>query len=208
MTVELGRAAHVRSGIQIEVVTVAWMVLEALIAVGAGIAASSLLLIAFGVDSLIELVSGLVLLWRLIVEAQGGDVGRAEGAEGRARWIVAIALAVLCAYVLATAIYGLVTQERPESSPVGIALAIAAMLVMPWLAFTKRRIAGQIDSEALRADAACSLTCGYMAGTVLLGLALNAALHWWWAEDVAALGFLFWLLGETREAFEEARESA
>lgn len=206
MTVELGRAAQVRSGIQTEVFTVAWMVLEALIALGAGIAASSLLLIAFGVDSLIELVSGVVLLWRLIVEAQGGDIGRAEGAERRARWIVAIALVLLCAYVLATATYGLVTQERPESSPVGIALAIAATIVMPWLAFTKSRIAGQIDSEALRGDAACSLTCGYMAGTVLVGLALNAALHWWWAEYLAALGFLLWLVGEAREAFDEARE--
>ena len=77
---------------------------------------------------------------------------------------------------------------------------------MPILGMRKRRIASRIDSSALRGDAASSFTCGYMAGAVLLGVGLNALFHWWWAEDVASLLFLFWLVGETREALEEARE--
>jgi divalent metal cation (Fe/Co/Zn/Cd) transporter len=117
------------------------------------------------------------------------------------------ALVGLCIYVLATAGYGLVTRGRPEGSPVGIGLSLAAVVVMPLLALGKRRAASQIGSEALEGDAASSLTCGYMAATVLVGLALNALLGWWWAEDVAALVFLVWLVGEIREAIEEAREA-
>ena len=181
------------------------MVIEAVVAIGAGIVAGSLLLIAFGLDSVIELVSGTVLLWRLSVEAGGGSLEQAEAAERRAIRIVAAALALLCIYVLATAIYGLIAHVKPESSPVGIGLTLAAVVVMPWLAVSKRRIARRIDSEALAGDSASSLTCGYMAATVLVGLALDALFHWWWAEDVAALVFLFWLAGETQEALEEAR---
>ncbi len=117
-----------------------------------------------------------------------------------------MSLALLCVYVLASAIYGLATHAQPESSPVGIGIAAAAVLVMPALAVSKRRLATRLSSGALRGDAASSLTCAYMAATVLVGLLLNAVFHWWWAEDLAALVFLFWLVGETREALEEARE--
>lgn len=120
-------------------------------------------------------------------------------------WVVSVALALLCLYVLVTAILGLVLRSHPEGSPLGIAISAAAVLVMPWLWFTKRRIATRISSGALGGDAASSLTCGYMAGAVLVGVLLNALFHWWWAEDVAALVFLFFLIAETREALEEAR---
>ena len=120
--------------------------------------------------------------------------------------MVAVSLVLLCVYVLVTAAYGLITQARPDSSLAGIIISIAALIVMPVLGVTKRRIASRIDSSALRGDAASSFTCGYMAGAVLLGVGLNALFHWWWAEDVASLLFLFWLVGETREALEEARE--
>ena len=208
MTAEAARAADVRTGVRLEVFTVVWMVIEAAVSLGAGIVAGSILLTAFGIDSVIELISGSILLWRLSTEANGGDAERVEWAEQKAAWVVAITLALLCLYVLVSAIYGLATQSKPESSPVGIGISLAAVLVMPYLAFSKRRIARRIGSDALRGDAAESLTCGYMAGTVLVGLLLNAVFHWWWAEDLAALGFLFWLLGETREALEEAREGA
>ncbi|TMD41323.1 MAG: hypothetical protein E6I90_13995 [Chloroflexi bacterium] len=112
---------------------------------------------------------------------------------------------VVEAAVLFTSIYGLVTRSRSEGSAIGIAISASAILVMPWLAFTKRRIAARIDSGALRGDAASSLTCGYMAGAVLVGVLLNTLFHWWWAEDVAALVFLIFLFQETREALEEAR---
>lgn len=207
MSVNVSRAAQVRTGVRIEVFTVSWMVIEAAVSIGAGILARSALLTAFGLDSVIELLSGAILLRRLLEEAKEGNTQRVERAEHRAAWIVALALTLLCVYVLLTAVYGLVTHAQPESSLVGIAVSIAAVIVMPWLALVKRRIAKRIDSAALRGDAASSLTCGYMAATVLVGLALNALFHWWWAEGIAALVFLFWLIGETREAFAEARES-
>lgn len=199
------RAALVRSGVRVEYFTVAWMVVEAVVSIGAGVLAGSLLLVAFGLDSVIELVSGSILLWRLSVQATGGAAERVERAEQRAAWVVAISLSLLYVYVLGSALVGLVTHTKPESAPVGIAVAAAAVLVMPWLGVTKRRLAARLDSGALRGDAASSFTCGYMAVTVLVGLGLNAALHWWWAEYLAALVFLFWLIGETREAFADAR---
>jgi divalent metal cation (Fe/Co/Zn/Cd) transporter len=206
MGVQAKRVAQVRLGIWVEIFTVLWMVVEAVVSIGAGIAARSALLTAFGIDSVIELVSGAMLLWRLSVEARGEDTKYIERAEQRAAWVVAVVLALLCVYVLATAVYGLLTQSRPENSLVGIAISIAAFVVMPILGITKRRIAARIGSSALRGDAASSFTCGYMAGAVLLGVGLNALFHWWWAEDVASLLFLFWLIGETREAVEEAPE--
>jgi divalent metal cation (Fe/Co/Zn/Cd) transporter len=166
--------------------------------------AGSLLLVAFGLDSVIELASGGVLLWRLSVEAWGNTLERVERAEHRAAWVVAVSLALLCLFVLVSAGYGLLTREKPDTSLVGIALSLAAVIVMPGLGITKRRIAARIDSGTLRGDAASSFTCGYMAATVLVGLALNALFHWWWAEDLAALVFLIWLVLETREALEEA----
>jgi divalent metal cation (Fe/Co/Zn/Cd) transporter len=206
MTLDASRASGLRRGVRLEILTVVWMVLEAAVALGAGLVARSFLLTAFGMDSVIELVSGSILLWRLSLESRGSDVARVEAAEHRATWFVAVTLGLLCLYVLATSIYGLVTQSKPDSSPVGILVSLGAVVVMPYLGISKRRVAARIQSDALRGDAAESFTCGYMAATVLVGLALNALLHWWWAEDVAALVFLFWLAGETREAFEEARE--
>lgn len=200
------QVAEVRDGIRLEVFTVVWMVIEAAVSIGAGVVAGSLLLTAFGIDSVIELVSGGILLWRLSVQARGGASERVERAERRASWVVSISLALLCVYVLVSAIYGLLTRSKPDASLVGIGMAAVAALVMPWLGVTKRRLAARLDSAALRGDAASSFTCGYMAVTVLVGLLLNALFQWWWAEYLAALVFLFWLVGETREAVEEARE--
>ncbi len=205
MSIQANRVTEVRRGVHIEIFTVLWMVVEAAVSIGAGVLAGSALLTAFGLDSVVELVSGAILLWRLLVEARGEDAEHIKRAEHRAAWVVSVALALLCLYVLGTSIYGLVTRSRPEGSAPGIAISATAVLVMPWLAFTKRRIAARIDSGALRGDAASSLTCGYMAGAVLVGVLLNTLFHWWWAEDVAALVFLIFLFQETREALEEAR---
>jgi divalent metal cation (Fe/Co/Zn/Cd) transporter len=206
MSVQIDRAARVRTGVRVEVFTVLWMIVEAAVSIGAGVLAGSALLIAFGLDSVIELVSGAILLWRLWGEERGEATERVERAEHLAAWVVAFALALLCLYVLVTSIYGLVTRTRPEGSLVGIVITAAAVVVMPLLGLTKRRLAARLGSSALRGDAASSFTCGYMAVTVLLGVGLNALFQWWWAEYVAALVFLFWLAGETREAFEVARE--
>jgi divalent metal cation (Fe/Co/Zn/Cd) transporter len=203
--VDAARTTAVRSGIRIEIITVIWMTIEMAVSIVAGIAAGSILLIAFGIDSLIELISGGILLWRLLVERRGGDVEQVERAEHKAAWVVAIALALLCAYVLISAVYGLIVHAKPESSTLGISISAAAVLFMPYLATVKRRISSRIQSEALAGDAVSSITCAYMAGTVLVGLVFNAFFGWWWVENVAALLFLVWLLRETWEAFDEAR---
>lgn len=197
------RLSQVRLGVAIEIMTVLWMIVEAAVSIGAGILATSALLIAFGLDSIIELISGGILLWRLALEAQGKQTEQVARRSARATWIVALSLALLCVYVLVTATWGLVTQARSQESLLGISMAVAAVLVMPVLGMSKRRIAIHIGGAALRGDAASSFTCGYMAGTVLLGVGFNALLHWWWAEDAASLIFLLWLIGETREAFED-----
>jgi divalent metal cation (Fe/Co/Zn/Cd) transporter len=204
---ELARAAQIKLGIRIEVITVIWMTIEMAVSLAAGLAAHSFLLTAFGLDSLIELVSGGILLWRLQVEARGDQLLRVEDAERRAAKFVAIMLGLLCGYVAVSAMYGLVVHSRPESSVAGLAVTSAAVVLMPYLAVTKRRISKAIDSAALAADAVNSITCGFMAGTVLLGLGLTLLFGWWWAESAAAVLFLVWLVRETLEAFEEARQS-
>jgi divalent metal cation (Fe/Co/Zn/Cd) transporter len=181
------------------------MLVEAAVAIGAGIAAHSVLLLAFGIDSVIELASGAILLWRLATEARGDSLERVEWAERLASWGVGIALVLLCVYVLASGIAGLLVHNQPERSPIGIGLAVAALLVMPLLAQRKRMLAERLSSPALRGDAACSITCAYMAATLLFGLALNALFGWWWADSLAALALLVWLVPEARETLESAR---
>lgn len=200
-----GRAGQVRAGVRIEVVTVVWMAVEAVVAIGAGVLARSVLLTSFGLDSVIELVTGGVLLWRLATEARGGSLERVEHAEVRAAWVTGVGLVVLGIYVVATSVLSLLVSNRADRSLVGIGLAVAAVLGMPALARRKRIIAARIGSAALRGDAACSITCAYMASTLLAGLALNAMFGWWWADSLAALALLYWLVPEAREALEGTR---
>ena len=202
------RFTALRSGIRLEAITVVWMTLEGMLAIGSGVIAGSILLIAFGLDSVIELISGILLLWRLSAEAQSNAIERIENAERRATWLSALLLVLLCLYVAITIVVGLVWRIEPESSLPGILVSLGALIIMPVLAHLKRGVNTHLNSAALRADIAESVTCAYMAGTVLGGLALNVAFGWWWAEYVAAAGFLYWLIGETREAFEAARGNA
>jgi divalent metal cation (Fe/Co/Zn/Cd) transporter len=199
------RDTDIQAGVRIEMVTIGWMLIEAAVAIGAGIGAHSVLLTAFGADSVIELLSGGALLWRLQTEARGGSLERVEWAENRAAWIAGVALAVLCAYIVVTSMAGLWLHNLPERSPLGLGLAMAAVIIMPVLFRRKRTIAAHLNSAALRADAACSLTCAYMAGTLLVGLGLTAALGWWWADSVAALVLLIFIVPEARETLESAR---
>jgi len=200
------RAAALKRGVRLEIVTVSWMVVEAAVAIGSGIAALSVLLIAFGLDSVIELLSAGVLLWRLRVEVRDGDTERVEKIERRAERISAALLLLLCLFLVVTIVLGLLNHVEPETSPMGIFVAIAAVVLMPMLARRKQRVNMTLQSPALRADIAESVTCAYMAGTVLLGLLLNSLLGWWWFEYVAAVALLYWLVSETREAWEAVRE--
>ena len=201
---DVTRAAAVRRGVRLEVFTVGWMVAEAVIAVGAGVAAKSVLLTAFGFDAVVELISGIVLLQLLATEAGGADTGRVKRLERTTTRISAALLVLLCAYVVLTSIAGLVTGLRPDPSPVGLAVAAAALLAMPLLARAKYRVNRVIGSASLRADIAETVSCAYLAAITLAGLGLSMLFGWWWAEYLAAVALLIWLVPETREAIEAA----
>jgi divalent metal cation (Fe/Co/Zn/Cd) transporter len=198
--------ATLRTGIRLEVFTVAWMLVEAVLAIGAGIAARSVLLTGFGFDSVIELLSGVTLLWRLSSEARGLSTPRLESVERRATRISAALLVLLCVYLLVFGLGGLFVGLRPEGSVLGVVVAAAAVIVMPGLAWRKRQANVTIGSAALRADIAETITCAYMAAATLAGAGLNLLFGWWWAEYLGALALLIFIAMETREAIEAARD--
>lgn len=202
--VDRTRAAAVRRGVRLEVITVAWMVAEAVIAVGAGVAAKSVLLTAFGFDAVVELLSGIVLLQLLATEAGGADSGRVERLERTTTRISAALLVLLCAYVVLTSAAGLAIRIKPEPSVIGLGVAAVALVAMPLLARAKLGVNGVINSASLRADIAETLSCAYLAAITLAGIGLSMVLGWWWAEYVAAFALLIWLVPETREAVEAA----
>lgn len=199
------RQRHVRLGIWIELATIAWMVVEAAVALMAGFSARSVSLEGFGLDSVIELIAGGILLWRLDVERRGADLEQVERAERRAAWVTAYSLFALALYLFLDSALTLFTRTRSAISWWGLGLAVAAALVMPLLWQGKLRVAERIGSKALKADAACSVTCAYMAVTLLLGLLLNRLFGWWWADPLAGLALIYFLVREGREALHEAR---
>lgn len=201
----VNRAGQIRLGIWIELVAFVWMVIEASIAIAAGFTAHSISLEGFGIDSIIELLAGGVLLWRLLVEQRGASIEVVERAERRAAWITAISLLGLALYIVADSAFALVTQSHPQASGWGIGLAIAAAIIMPLLWQGKLRVAKRIGSAALKADAACSVTCAYMSFTLLVGLLLNKFFGLWWADPLAALILVYFIVHEGREALHEAR---
>lgn len=204
MATAAARGAAIERGIRLEVVTIAWMIAEALLAIGAGIAARSVLLTAFGFDSVVELLSGIVLWRRLKFEAQGRSRDGIERMERTAARISGVLLILLCAYIVATSLGGLLLGLKPEGSILGIAVSGAALVVMPLLALAKRRANREIGSASLRADIAETITCAYLAAITLVGIALSSLLGFWWLQYVAAVALLIWLVPETREALEAA----
>ena len=199
------RAVSVRRGVSIEIVSIGWMIVEAAVAVGAGLTAHSLALVAFGVDSIIELVAGTVLLWRLTIEANGASLERVQRAEKTSSWVVGTALLLLAAYIAVASIDKLWMHQGAESSYLGIGLAVASGVIMPYLSRAKKRIGVEIGSKALRADGSCSMVCAYMAWTVLAGVILTALLGWWWIDSIAALALVYYVVKEGWEAVQEAR---
>jgi divalent metal cation (Fe/Co/Zn/Cd) transporter len=195
------RTDLLRRGLRLEWLTAAWMAIEASVAIGSGVTSHSLSLIAFGADSLIELASAGVLLWRLNVEThQGAEVS--EKIEQRASRIGGALLFALAAYVVVSAAYGLWTREGQEFSTPGLILAVLAIPVMWWLAKSKMRVADQMGSRALRADAVESITCGYLSGVVVFGLLVQLLMPgWWWVDSVTSLAIVCFLLNEGREAW-------
>ena len=198
---EATRPDLIRRALRLEGFTAAWMLVEAAVALGSGIAAHSLSLIAFGADSGIELASAGVLLWRLDVEMRRG-AEFPERIEQRASRVGGALLFGLAAYAVISAAYGLWMREGQEFSTPGLVLTVLAMPVMWWLATAKIRIADQIGSRALRADAVESITCGYLSGVVVLGLLIQLFMPgWWWVDDVASLAIVVLLVKEGHEAW-------
>jgi cation diffusion facilitator family transporter len=193
-----------QKALSLEYFTVGWNVLEGVIAITAGILASSIALVSFGLDSYIEVASGAVLIWRL---RKHEDKEEEEKAEKRAILLVGVTFLALALYVSYESIKKLIVQEPPVESLIGILLAIVSLIVMPLLAWQKRKVAAQIHSRALAADALETLVCSYLSLTLLVGLGLNAWLGWWWADPLAALVMVFFLVREGWEAIEEGRQA-
>lgn len=207
MNAGVTRSGALREGIALETVSVVWMVVEAGVAIGAGVAARSVLLTGFGLDSVIELLSAVLLLWRLTAEGRNEDLERVERMERRAAWLAALLLVLLALYLVVSSVVGLAIRFEPENSWPGLLVAALAVIVMPALGWRKRAVASKLHSAALRADAVESMACAYLALATLLGVGASAVLGWWWAEYAAALVLAVLVLREAREAFREARES-
>jgi divalent metal cation (Fe/Co/Zn/Cd) transporter len=189
-----------RRGLWLEYLTIGWNVGEAVIAVAAGIAARSIALVAFGFDSSIEVFAASVVVWQFRAELRGHvDDDR----ERRALKLIAVTFFVLAAYVTAQAVRDVVVDEEAEASLVGVGLASVSLVVMPTLAWLKRRAGRALNSSTLVADSAETFLCSWLSAVLLIGLLLNATVGWWWADPLAALGIAFLALREGIEAWHD-----
>jgi divalent metal cation (Fe/Co/Zn/Cd) transporter len=179
---------------RVQTITIVWMSVEASVSLFVAWRATSPALLAFGGDSAIELLSAVVVLWRFRVSDAHED------AERRAASTAGVLLFVLAGCVLATSVMALLGYSEPKPTFLGIAILVAAAVVMPWLAKEKRRLSGATGSAALRADAAQSALCAYLSLIALAGLAINSIWHLKWADPIAALAILPLIVWEGREA--------
>jgi divalent metal cation (Fe/Co/Zn/Cd) transporter len=194
------RSALISQAFQLEYVTIGWMVIEAAVAIGSGVAARSIVLMAFGIDSLIELASAVVLLWRLDVELRRGE-RFAEHAERTAARIGAILLMALALYVVASAGWKLWTRQGAEFSLPGLIVSAIAIPIMYILSRRKLRLADALGSRALRADAIESITCGWLAFVVVGAVAAQLVIDVWWLDPLVSLGIVWLLVKGGREAW-------
>jgi divalent metal cation (Fe/Co/Zn/Cd) transporter len=197
----VGRKHALAHASQLEYVTIGWNILEGLIAVLAAHAAGSVALLGFGIDSFVESASGGVLLWRLAAERTPRDQEGIEELDRRARKTVGLSLFLLAAFVVFDSAWTLWHGDKPEPSPIGIALTAVSIGVMWWLARAKRRVARTLGSRALEADSFQTTACFWLSIIVLCGVGLNAAFDWWWADPAAALGMTWFIVREGREAW-------
>lgn len=183
----IDRPLLIRRGLHLGYATLAYNSAEAAVALAAGIAAGSVVLVGFGADSVIELTAGLAALWRLHADV---DAGRRGAVERTSRRVIGACFVTLALYVAVDAGRSLVERQRPGESTAGLVLAAASLVTMPILAGGKRRVARGIGSGALASEARQTLLCGYLSAILLSGLLLNALLGWWWADPVAALAMV------------------
>lgn len=188
------RAALLRRGIHLEWITIGWNTIEAGVAIAAGVVAHSIVLVAFGLDSAIEIFSATVTLGHL----QGGAD---EARERRATRLVAGSLVALALYVTVESVLSFLTHSKPHTSTAGIVISAAALIVMPLLSAAKRRVGRALENPTLLVDSVETLLCAAFSGAALIGVSLNAAFGWWWADPVAALFIAAFALREGREAW-------
>ncbi len=194
-----GTAARLRrQGFLLEYVSMAWMTLEAAIAIAAGVGAHSIALIGFGLDSVIEFVAGAVVIWEL----RGADQER----ERSATRLIGVTFFILAGYVAVEAIRDLITHARPHASLPGLAITVAALIVMPTLAVGKRHVGRALNNRPLLADAAETTFCALLSAATILGLGMNAVFRWGWADPLAALVIAGLAVREGLEAWEDSDE--
>ncbi len=194
------RVALIRQAFRLEWLTVGWMLIEGAVALGSGLATHSLTLTAFGTDSVIELISAGVLIWRLDAELRHGRQvsERVERIAGR---IGGTLLFLLAAYIVMSAGWRLWLREGEAFSIPGLLVALLAMPIMTWLARRKIAIAEALGSRAMRADAVESITCGWLSLVIVVGLLADLVFGAWWVDAVTALAIVWFVLKEAREAW-------
>jgi divalent metal cation (Fe/Co/Zn/Cd) transporter len=185
----LGRRAQLLAG-----ASVTYNGIEAVIAITAGIVAGSVALVGFGLDSIVEVSSGLIILWQFRHKIP-------DSREQQALRLMAVSFFVLAAYVTFESVRALVTGHDPDSSPVGIALAIASLIIMPFLSWAQRRTGKALGSNAVVADSTQTLLCTYLSAVLLVGLVLNTTLGWSWADPIVGLVIAAVAVKEGREAW-------
>jgi divalent metal cation (Fe/Co/Zn/Cd) transporter len=176
------RRALEQRGRRLQWATIAWNSAEILVTIGLGMAAQSLALIAFGLDSLVEVFASLVVIWHMTPSSADPQLR-----SNRALRLVGVSFAVLSAYLVAAALRALVVHEHPESSPAGIVYLLVTAVVMFGLARWKRRTGTALNSDAFQAEASMTFLDGWLASSILAALVLNLVLGWWWADPLAAL---------------------
>ena len=183
----LSRPALVRRGLRLNYLTIGYNLVEAIVSVAAGIVAGSVALVSFGVDSGIEVTSSLAAHWRLRADT---DPERRERAERVTHRIIGVSLLALAAYVVVESVTTVWERKAPEASRVGLAILVLSVISMPIIADASRKVARALGSRALEADAAQTSLSAYLSAIALVGVGLNTALGWWWADPVAALGMV------------------
>lgn len=185
----LDRPALVRRGQWLAWFTIAWNAIEGIAGISAGVAAGSIALVGFGIDSYVEVFAGSVILWRLAKERHGQELS--DGAERRAVRLIAATFLLLAAGVGAESLRKLIVGAEPDESLFGIGLAVVSLIVMPLLARAKRQVGEQLGSRAVTADATETTLCVWLSAILLVGLGLNALFGWWWADPLAGLGIVY-----------------
>lgn len=186
-----------RRAFRLTILTISWNVVEALVAIAAGVAAGSVALKGFGLDSTIEVASAAIIMWKLV--GKGGGVEREE----RARRAIAVTFVALAAWIGYESFEGLTSGREPLASRIGIILAAASLLAMPVLGFAKMRVGRLLKSRAIQADAIETFVCMWLSATLLAGLGLRSLLGWWWADYAGALLMVPFLLWQAWEMWEE-----